>query len=933
VAPSSDPSNVVADAEPTPAAVAWHTLPADEVVARLGVVPAEGLSLAEVGDRAERYGPNRLAEPAQRPRWKLFLDQFRGGIVIVLIVAAVIAGALGDIKDTIVIAVVLLINAVLGYVQEAKASDALAALEKMLVSKVRVRRGGNVVQVVTDDLVPGDVVLLEAGDRVPADGRLVLAANLSIDESSLTGESVPVDKDATTVTGADAPLGDRHSSAFMNTTVVRGRAELVVTSVGMGTEMGKVAELLGSAEPGETPLQRQLDRLSKRLAMVAIVAVGLVFVLQLAQGEDLADAALGAVALAVAAIPEGLPAVVTVTLAIGISRMAKQHAIVKRLHSVETLGSTSVICSDKTGTLTLNQMTARQVVRGDTWWSVAGEGYATTGELTEADGGEVPAALAQAALLPAALCSDAVTQDTPDGPGIVGDPTEAALVVLAAKAGVDAPTVRRERPRLGEVPFDSADKFMATFHRVDPADPDSDVLVCVKGAPDVVLGRCTSYVDGTGDEQDLDAEATQARLADNERLASGGMRVLAVATRRVRAAVVLDTDGSVAEPGRWIEDLTLEVLVGIVDPPRAEAREAIRLCHSAGIAVKMITGDHAVTAGAIAAELGIQGRVVTGDDLTAMTDEELADQIDGIGVCARVSPEHKVRVVEALRSRGHVVAMTGDGVNDAAALRRADIGVAMGITGTEVTKEAGDMVLTDDNFATIVGAVERGRTIYDNIVKFVRFQLATNMGAIATILGASLFGLPVPFSPIQVLWVNLIADGPPAMTLGIDQPQPGVMDRAPVPSHASILTARRIGRLVFLGVVMAAGVLTMFVWARDRYGQDIALTMAFTAFVLQQMVNVFNSRTEAGSVFSRYTFTNWRLWVVVGGVVVLQVLATVWNPLQSLFGTEHLTWSQWGVAVGVALSVLVIEELRKVILRALAHRPRPTSTTTEVASR
>ncbi len=400
---------------------------------------------------------------------------------------------------------------------------------------------------------------------------------------------------------------------------------------------------------------------------------------------------------------------------------------------------------------------------------------------------------------------------------------------------------------------------------------------------------------------------------------------------------MLDADGSVIDPDRWIEDLTLEALVGIVDPPRTEARDAIApVPVRPASAVKMITGDHATTAGAIAAELGIEGRVVTGDDLSAMTDEELAAQIDGIGVCARVSPEHKVRVVEALQANGHIVAMTGDGVNDAAALRRADIGVAMGITGTEVTKEAGDMVLTDDNFATIVGAVERGRTIYDNIVKFVRFQLATNMGAISTILGASLFGLPVPFSPIQVLWVNLIADGPPAMTLGIDQPQPGVMGRQPIPSTTSILTTRRIGRLVFLGVVMAAGVLTMFVWARDEYGEEIALTMAFTAFVIQQMVNVFNSRLEEGSVFCRYTLTNWRLWAVVGGVVVLQILATNWGPFQSLFGTEHLTWTQWGVCLAVASTVLWIEELRKLGVRLLQGRSKPSATPApalEVSSR
>jgi Ca2+-transporting ATPase len=928
VAVPSPPTSLAG--ERTPDAPVWHTLPATEVAAGLGVDVGEGLSSSDVRERTERYGPNRLAEPPQRPRWKLFVDQFRSGIVLILVAAAVIAGLLGDVKDTVVIAVVLLINAVLGYVQEAKASNALAALEEMLVARVRLRRDGQVVEVATDDVVPGDVVLMEAGDRIPADGRFVLTANTSVDESSLTGESVAVEKDAASVAASDAALGDRLGIGFMNTTLVRGRAELVVTSTGMGTEMGKVAELLGSAEVGDTPLQRQLDKLSKRLAIIAGVAVALVLALQLIQGEDLGDAIIGAVALAVAAIPEGLPAVVTVTLAIGISRMAKQNAIVKRLHSVETLGSTSVICSDKTGTLTLNQMTARRFARGSAVYRVTGEGYSTVGEIHDEHGRVAEPGQFERAMLVAALCDDAVARDDDDGPGIVGDPTEAALVVLAAKTGIDAESTRRERPRLGEVPFDSAHKFMATFHRADPADPSSDVLICVKGAPDVLTGRAASFVDHDGVVRPLDPDAAAQLDESNNAIASGGMRVMAVATRQLPAADVLGADGTVADPDRWIEDLTFEALIGIVDPPRSEARDAIALCHSAGIQVKMITGDHAVTAGAIARELGVEGRVVTGDDLSAMSDEELAAQIDGIGVCARVSPEHKVRVVEALRSRGHIVAMTGDGVNDAAALRRADIGVAMGITGTEVTKEAGDMVLTDDNFATIVGAVERGRTIYDNIVKFVRFQLATNMGAISTILGASLFGLPVPFSPIQVLWVNLIADGPPAMTLGIDNPQPGIMDRAPIPGDAAILTTKRIAKLVFLGVVMAAGVLTMFVWARNEYGEDVALTMAFTAFVSQQMVNVFNSRTESGSVFCRYTFTNWRLWAVVGGVMVAQILATNWGPLQSLFGTEHLTWTQWGIALVVASTVLWVEELRKLGVRLMARR---TDRTAEVTTR
>ena len=914
------PPETVSASVSTPAPierVPWSTMRPDAVARELGVDPLVGLAAEEVAARVERHGLNRLTSPPARPRWKLFLDQFRAGIVYVLFGASVLAGALGDVKDAVVILVVLVINAILGFAQEARASNALAALERMLVTRVRVRRNGEVIECVTEDLVPGDVVLLEAGDRVPADGRLFLAANLSIDEASLTGESVPVDKHAESLAPADSPLGDRHGMVFMNTTVVRGRAEVLISSTGMQTEMGRVADLLNESETPSTPLERQLDGLSKRLAIIAGGAAVLVFILQWGfRGQPFADAAVGAVALAIAAIPEGLPAVVTVTLAIGISQMAKKNAIVKRLHSVETLGSTTVICSDKTGTLTLNQMTAREVIQGGAAWSLSGEGYSPVGQITDANGSVVDGDRSVSALLAAALCSDAVVRVDDGVASIVGDPTEAALVVAASKSGIDIGATRSKQVRLAEVPFDSTTKFMSTFHRVDPADPNSDVLVCVKGAPDVLLARVTSFVDTDGEVRVLDDEGRIARQADNDRLASKGMRVLALATRRLPSGEILNHDGSITDPENWIHDLRLDALVGIVDPPRSEARDAIRLCHVAGVSVKMITGDHAVTAGAIAAELGIDGRVVTGDELDRMSDEELAAQIDSIGVCARVSPEHKVRVVEALQSNKHVVAMTGDGVNDAAALRRADIGVAMGITGTEVTKEAGDMVLTDDNFATIVGAVERGRTIYDNILKFVRFQLATSMGAISTILGASLLNQPVPFSPLQVLWVNLIADGPPAITLGVDAPASDIMTRPPIRSDAQILTRARLGQVLFQGVVMGVATLVLFIWAHSvGHSEVLASTMAFTAFVLAQLVNVFTARSETQSFFSMYTFTNKMLLGVVFGVALLQVAATTWAPFESLFGTTDLTLVQWGQCLLVPLALLVAAECWKFVAR------------------
>lgn len=904
----------------TSSAGVWCELTGDEVVGRLGVEQLSGRSSAEVASLQATVGLNRLAEPPRRSKIRVFLDQFRTGIVYVLAGAGLLAGVLGDIKDLVIIFVVLLVNAILGYAQEAKASNALAALERMLVTQVRVRRNGVIDEVAIDQLVPGDIVLLEAGDRVPADGRLLLAANLSVDEASLTGESVPVDKRADSVAPSTAPLGDRLGMVFMNTTVTRGRAEVIVTSTGMSTEMGRVAEMLVTAKKSKTPLERSLDKLSKTLAVIAGVAATVVFVVQLVVGETFTTAILGAVALAVAAIPEGLPAVVTVTLAIGISKMAKENAIVKRLHSVETLGSTSVICSDKTGTLTLNQMTAREAVRGGEVWLIDGEGYSTTGSITSAGGTRSDGELA-AALRPALLCSDAVlVPDSADGPGIIGDPTEAALVVLAAKAGLDATVERSHRPRLGEIPFDSATKFMATFHSFEPDDASGEVLVCVKGAPDVVMGLCATVVAPDGSIREFDDTERGFRFAENERLAEKGMRVLAVATRRLSAEQVRSSDGSIPDPEQWVTELQLELLVGIVDPPRSEARDAIALCHRAGIDVKMITGDHAVTAGAIAGQLGIVGEVVTGHDLNAMSDEELTERISKIAVCARVSPEHKVRVVEALRSNGEIVAMTGDGVNDAAALRRADIGVAMGITGTEVTKEAGDMVLADDNFATIVEAVRGGRAVYDNILKFVRFQVATAVGAISTILGASIFGQHVPFSPLQVLWVNLIADGPTAVSLGVDAPAPGLMQREPTPSDSPILNRRRLIQVLFQGLTTAIGVLGVYLFAIAEYqpglqsGEEpmIAMTMAFTAFVLAQLVNVYNARSETESVFSRYTFTNWKLGASVVFVLVMQVLITWIEPLRQLFDTSSLTLNQWGLCLIPPAVLLVAVELWKV---------------------
>ncbi len=871
-----------------------HTPPA-EICRRLGVDSDLGLDPVVAAQRLAEYGPNRLPATPGRSAWRRFVDQFRSVLVAILAGAALVAAALGDVKDAAIIAVVLVLNAGLGYIQEGRAETAMSALREMLVTRSRVRRGGIVTEVPTDDLVPGDIVLLEAGDLVPADGRLVHAVSLAVDESSLTGESVPVDKavEPTANSTMSSIEQDRCTQVFMNTTVVRGRAELVVTGTGMATEIGRVATLIDEAPAERTPLQAQLDRLGTRLAMVAALAVAVVFASRVAQGEPLGAAVIDAVALAVAAIPEGLPAVVTVTLALGVRQMALRNAVVKRLASVETLGSTTVICSDKTGTLTRNQMTVREIRRAGRVW-VFGD------ERTPA-----PDDLLTRALEASVLCNDASIDDGT----VLGDPTEGALLAFASRAGVDVASLRTRRPRIAEVPFDSTAKFMVTVHRID-----SHLECLVKGAPEVILDRAIGLDDGQ----------RAAWEADNEALADRGMRVLAVASKLLPATEIVDDGGPPTDSGQWTTGLTVEALIGIVDPPRAEAREAIARCDDAGVMVKMITGDHATTARTIAAELGIVGRVVTGAELDALSDEDLAKTVTSIGVCARVSPEHKVRVVRALKKNGHIVAMTGDGVNDAAALRHADIGVAMGITGTEVTKEAADMVLADDDFATIVGAVERGRAIYDNIVKFVRFQLTTNLAAIGTLLIASLAGLPAPLSAVQVLFVNIIADGPPALTLGVDPPSSGTMDRPPRPPGAPILDRPRIVRLLGAAAVMVIGTLGVLVLARDRWGQDVALTMAFSTFVLFQLANVVNARTEQATILKRESLTNRKLWAAVASIAVIQWLIVAIGPLQRLFGTTALTAGQWLVCIGVAVSVIVTEEIRKAIDRRWAGPPRST---------
>jgi len=887
---------------------ASHASSTIEVAKRWGVEIGPGLSAEEVNSRLTRYGENQLAEKPPRSRWFAFLDQFKSLLILLLIGAAVLAGAIGSLKDAVVILMVVLFNALLGFWQEHRAEATLAALKKMLSPEARVRRDGRVEEIPATQLVPGDIVMLEAGDRVPADGRLVVTHSVEIDEAALTGESQPVVKDAKATVPETAPLAERLNMAFMNTVVTRGRAELLVTGTGMATEMGRLSDMLAEAEAGPTPLQIQLDSLGRRLALIAGLVIAPIFALGLLRGEPIAEILLTSIALAVAAIPEGLPAVVTVTLAIGMHRMAQHRAIVKKLAAVETLGCTTVICSDKTGTLTMNQMTARAAVFQGQHFSVTGEGYGAEGSITAEDGGEIRDLMPL--LYPAALANDSRIRNG----RLIGDPTEGALLALAAKGGVDSERLCAHHPRIAEIPFDSAHKFQATFHQHGDL-----VRIYVKGAPDLLLSRTSRQLMRDG-ETALDEAAAGYWMAENERLASQAMRVLALAGKTLRAKD-FDPAGDLMA---HVRDLTLVGLIGIIDPPRPEAREAIDLCKKAGIAIKMITGDHRITAAAIAHELGLEGEVIEGRELDGLDAPALAARIEQIAVFARVAPEHKVRIVQALKLRGHITAMTGDGVNDAPALKHADIGVAMGISGTEVTKEAATMVLTDDNFATLVHAVREGRAIYDNLVKFVRFQLSTNMGAIQTVLGASLLGWATPFTAIQILWINIIMDGPPAMSLGVEPARADVMEAPPRQTDARILTGGRLARLFVYGFTMAVGTLAL-VWYAKPQGETYALTMAFTTFVLFQFFNVFNARSEHGTAFNRQAFTNRWLWLSLAAVLALQVVVVHWAPAQEVFRTTDLTLADWALAAAVASSVLLLDEARKLLLRLTGRGGREVS--------
>ena len=874
-----------------------HALGAAAVLTALGTDPGRGLDAAEAARRLEADGPNALAEHAGPSPWRVLAGQLKNILVVILLVAIVLSLALGHLVEAIAIGVIAAFSVGLGFVQELRAERALDALRELAAPVARVIRDGARREVPSRELVAGDLVVLAAGDVVPADARIVEAADLHVDEAALTGESVPVAKSVAPVARADAALGDRTSLVFAATAVTHGRGRAVVFATGPRTEMGKIGALLASVETAKTPLERNMDRVGAALAKAAAVVVVLVVALGLARGLPVVDMILFGIALAVAVVPEALPAVVTISLAIGAQKMARRHALIRRLPTVETLGSTSVICSDKTGTLTTGEMTVRELHAGGEVLAVGGSGYAPSGGFRRGGAPVAPAGTFLELLRGAALCTDARLVRTADGRHrIEGDPTEGALIVAAAKAGLDKDALEAAAPRTAEIAFSSERKRMTTVH----AAPDGTVAY-TKGAPELVLERCATEL-GPNGPRPLDAAARARVLAAAHEMASRALRVLAVARRR----------GPAAE-GEAERELELLGLAGMLDAPRPEAADAIRTCHAAGIRPLMITGDHPLTARAVAGELGLlgEGEVVSGPELAAMDDATLARRAPAIQIYARVSPADKLRVVGALQAAGGVVAMTGDGVNDAPALKKADVGVAMGITGTDVSKEASAMILTDDNFASIVAAVEEGRAIFDNVKKYLMYLLSSNVGEIALMAGALLVGLPVPLTAVQILYVNLATDGLPALALAFDPHAGDLMSRRPRDPAQGIFTPPVV-RLMLTGGFWSGLVnVSLFAWALSSGRPlDEAMTMTFVSLVLIQFFKAFSFRSERHSILVR-PFEN--RWLDLAVLWELAVLAAVvyWPPMHTVFKTFPLSAVDALVVAAASFSVVPVLETAK----------------------
>ncbi|MFD0987914.1 cation-transporting P-type ATPase [Methyloligella solikamskensis] len=886
---------------------------ADEVLGALASSP-RGLASTEASERLARHGPNRLPQGKQRSAFVRFLAQFHNLLIYVLLAAGIMAAAIGHGPDAIVIFGVVLLNAVIGYVQEGRAERALDAIRRMIDPRASVMRDGRRMTVPAEDVVPGDIVILEPGDRVPADLRLISARNLKADEAAITGESVPVDKTVDPVE-QDAPLGDRFSMAFSGTFVAAGHGMGVVTETGAATELGRISSMIGAVEQLTTPLVRQMNAFARQITIAVLGVSALVFAYAvLVRSYTLDEGFMAVVGLAVAAIPEGLPAVMTIALAVGVQRMARRRAIIRRLPAVETLGSVSIICSDKTGTLTRNEMTVKSVFTGEGAVTVSGAGYEPVGDferggkLIDPPADAVLPQLARAGL----LCNDAHLTQKDETWTVDGDPMEGALVCFARKAGLDAADLRETSKRLDEIPFDARHRYMATLHKDEGAAP----VVYVKGAPERILAMCDKVAGA--DSEPYDASIWHERI---EQLAAQGQRVIAIACRTLPegARTLRSPD---VERG-----LTLLGLVGLIDPPRKEAMAAVAECRAAGIRVKMITGDHKATALAIAGQLGLaeHPEVITGQELDALEAEDFDARAQAATVFARASPEHKLRLVEALQADGSVIAMTGDGVNDAPALKRADVGVAMGDKGTEAAKEAAEMVLTDDNFASIVAAVREGRTVYDNLTKVIAWTLPTNGGEAFTIILAILFGLTLPVTPVQILWINMVTAVALGLTLAFEPTEPNAMSRPARPPGQGLISRRLLWRILFVSALMVAGGFGLYAWANERgLPVEEGRTMVVNAIVAMEIFYLFSVRYVHGPSTTWQGVLGTRAVLIGVAVVVLAQLAFTYIPfMQTLFDSRPLAVSDLAIITAIGVALLLIVEIEKRVAARLMPIRKP----------
>jgi len=874
----------------------WHALPLEVVHAKLKTIPDVGLSDLEAEKRLGVYGLNQLVAAKQSSALKLLLRQFKNVFILILLIAILLSVILGHDVEAVAMTVLVLFATILGFIQEWRAEHTLEALRALVAPLALVVRGGVEREISTQELVPGDIVLLSTGDRVPADGRLVNAINLKTDESALTGESVSAEKDAAALCTVKAPVGDRRNMVFAGTSVTYGRGRVLVVATGMQTEFGQIAGLLQNVQREDTPLQKNLDHIGKMLTVGALILVFIVGLLGVVRGQPILEALVFAIALAVAVVPEALPAVVTISLAIGVQRMSKRHALIRYLPAVETLGCTTYICSDKTGTLTKDEMTVRKMYLADgTIVEVTGSGYDPHGAFLFLGAPYTSQNLRQL-LQAGALSSDAQLVDVDGVWGLKGDPTEAALVVAAAKAGLQKISLDEQFPRIAEIPFSSEAKRMTTLHQTAEG-----TVAYGKGAAEVMLSACT-HIQTEAGSKPLTEKKRGEMLEAIHQFAQDALRVIGVAYIPVSSLAQAE------------QNMIFLGFLGMIDPPRPEARAAIQKCREAGIKLMMMTGDHEDTAEAVARELTLLvpgGRVVTGLQLSAMSQEELVREIETISVCARVSPEHKLRVIEALQKRGHVVAMTGDGVNDAPALKRADIGIAMGITGTDVTKEAAVMTLADDNFASIVAAIEEGRIIFGNIKKFLVYLLASNLGEIGLIAVATILGLPLPLTAVQILYVNLASDGLPALALALDPGDGDVMRRPPRNRMKGLFSQSLLAFMLLGGAWVVVAQLGLYVWAiTSGRTMGTATTMVFCSLVLMQLINTYVFRSVRKSIFHRPFANRWLNWAVVWEIALLIFIVQA-PVLHVALKIVTLSFNDWVIVIGTAATALPILEISK----------------------